>query len=222
MLTVSVKHTIFIFDLDDTLYSEREYERSGISFVYYYLLKNGVKLSEGIKLEALLINRNQWIEKLIQSFEIPSIVTRDEILALYRSHKPNINLYPDAKVLLDQIKVLNGKIAIITDGRSLSQRTKISALSLNEYTSDVYISEEVGHVKPDPYSFIKIVDKYKNYQFLYIGDNPKKDFLVPNELGWTTICRLNNGQNVHKQSFRVESNYIPQYKIRTFDEIQLI
>ena len=72
MLTISVKHTIFIFDLDDTLYSEREYERSGISFVYYYLLKNGVKLSEGINLETLLINRNQWIEKLIQSFEIPS------------------------------------------------------------------------------------------------------------------------------------------------------
>ena len=28
---------IFVFDLDDTLYSERDFEKSGIEFVYNYL-----------------------------------------------------------------------------------------------------------------------------------------------------------------------------------------
>jgi putative hydrolase of the HAD superfamily len=117
---------------------------------------------------------------------------------------------------------MNGKIAIITDGRSVTQRAKISALSLNDYTSDIYISEEVGHEKPDPYSFVKIFDKYRGFQFLYIGDNPQKDFLSPNMLGWTTICRLDDGQNVHKQFFKLELQYMPKYRIRNFEEIQLI
>jgi putative hydrolase of the HAD superfamily len=222
MQKISVKDTVFVFDLDDTLYSEREYERSGISFVYYYLRNNGVKFPEAIELETLLINRKQWIEKLIKSFEIPRIVTREKILDLYRGHRPSIFLYPDAKGLLNQLKMMNGKIAIITDGRSVSQRAKISALSLNEYTSDIYISEEVGHQKPNPYSFNKVANKYKDFQFIYFGDNPKKDFVIPNVLGWTTICRLNNGKNVHKQAFNLESHYIPKYKIHTFEEIQLI
>jgi putative hydrolase of the HAD superfamily len=222
MQTISVKDTVFVFDLDDTLYSEREYERSGISYVYYYLRSNGVKVSDSVELDTLLLNRHGWIEELIKLFKIPSIYSKKDILELYRSHEPKINLYPDAKRLLNQLKIMNGKIAVITDGRSVTQRAKISALSLNEYTGDIYISEEVGHEKPDPYSFIKIVDKYKGFQFLYIGDNPKKDFLSPNLLGWTTICRLNDGQNVHDQSFKLGLHFLPKYKIRNFDQIQLI
>ena len=46
---------IFVFDLDDTLYSERDFEKSGIEFVYENLsIKH-------ISLETILNNRENWI-----------------------------------------------------------------------------------------------------------------------------------------------------------------
>ena len=41
---------IFVFDLDDTLYSERDFEKSGIEFVYHNLSIKHISLSESIKI----------------------------------------------------------------------------------------------------------------------------------------------------------------------------
>ena len=57
-----------------------------------------------------------------------------------------------------------------------------------------------------------------NANFYYIGDNVVKDFIAPNQLGWTTICLLDNGQNIHKQ-IPVEDEMKPQYEIENFDEL---
>jgi putative hydrolase of the HAD superfamily len=33
-------------------------------------------------------------------------------------------------------------------------------------------------------------------RFLYVGDNPDKDFLAPNRLGWTTVM-VRDERNLH-------------------------
>ncbi len=55
--------------------------------------------------------------------------------------------------------------------------------------------------------------------YFYIADNPRKDFITPNRLGWTTICLLDRGQNVHSQNFDISSKYLPHFLINSFDEI---
>ena len=42
--------------------------------------------------------------------------------------------------------------------------------------------------------------------FTYVGDNPDKDFIAPNILGWKTICLKDYGRNIHKQDFSAVSN----------------
>ena len=57
--------------------------------------------------------------------------------------------------------------------------------------------------------------------YVYIGDNPHKDFITPNKLGWTTICLLDRGQNIHKQNFINSLELNPHFFIKSFDEIIL-
>ncbi len=222
MQILSVKNTVFVFDLDDTLYSEREYERSGISFVYSYLQENGVDLIGGLGLEELLSHRNSWIDLLVRSTEVHGLLSTKDLLALYRSHLPDISLYADAKYLLDSLKEMRVKTAVITDGRSVTQRQKIKALNLENYFEDFYISEEIGFEKPHPFSYNSIALKNQGANFIYFADNPKKDFLIPNKLGWSTICLLDRGRNIHVQDFNANSEYLPQLSIRTFDDLILV
>lgn len=220
MQKISAKETIFVFDLDDTLYSEREYERSGIAFVFKYLQDNGKTFVQGFNLEVLLENRKGWIDALIQTCTDPANISVEGLLEIYREHFPEIQLYPDAKMLLDYLKGLRVNIAIITDGRSLSQRQKIKALSLDHYADDFYISEEVGYEKPHPFSYEAIARRNPGCRFAFIGDNPKKDFLTPNRMGWQTIGLLDRGQNVHPQEFQhLEQDYRPQKWIKRLDEL---
>ena len=109
---------------------------------------------------------------------------------------------------------------MITDGRSVQQRNKIKALGLSEYFDDVIISEEFGSEKPNINNYKYFVDKYGySYKYVYIGDNINKDFIAPNLLGWSTICLLDNGKNIHKQSFHLENNTKPIYLINELKEI---
>ena len=42
--------------------------------------------------------------------------------------------------------------------------------------------------------------------FIYVGDNPDKDFIAPKTLGWETICLKDDGSNIHKQDFSAVGN----------------
>ena len=93
-------------------------------------------------------------------------------------------------------------MALVTDGRSNTQRSKIKALKLDKYipADNIYISEEQNADKTQPDSFQSIVRKYPEAKrFIYIGDNERKDFIMPNLLGWKTIKVVWNQDNVHPE-----------------------
>ncbi|WP_368336625.1 hypothetical protein [Parabacteroides merdae] len=62
-------------------------------------------------------------------------------------------------------------------------------------------------------------DKYADAEFVYIGDNLRKDFITPNKLGWKTICLLDDGRNIHRQDFSCPEEYLPNVKIHTLKEL---
>ena len=84
---------------------------------------------------------------------------------------------------------------------------------------NVIISEETGYEKPHLHNFKIIQELYPNKKFVYIADNPSKDFLAPNLLEWDTVCLLDNGKNIHGQSFNLEKKYLPKKKIKLFKEL---
>ena len=203
--------SIFVFDLDDTLYSERDFEKSGIEFVYNHYNVNHIELG------TILNNRINWIQQIIDGSS--SQITFQMVLDIYRNHLPTIQLYKDSKVFLEKLHSQGNEMSLITDGRSITQRNKLKALGVESYFKKIVISEEVNSEKPSEYNFRMVMNIKHVENYIYIADNPNKDFLTPNKLGWTSICLLDKGQNVHKQNFNIASEYLPQYSINSFEEI---
>ncbi len=207
------ENKVFVFDLDDTLYSESDFEKSGIKFVYDYL-----KI-DTIELDSILNSRGNWIEQIV--LKSNNIFTKGSILELYRHHKPQIELYNSAKKFLEKLIALKAEISLITDGRSITQRNKLIALGIESYFKNIIISEEIKSEKPSEVNFLMVMEKDQKKEYLYIADNTQKDFITPNKLGWTTICLLDKGQNIHKQNFELSKEYLPQFTINSYEEIIL-
>ena len=204
---------IFVFDLDDTLYSECDFEKSGIEFVYkYFNIKH-------IELKTVLNNRKNWIEQIIVGSN--NQITLQMVLDIYRNHFPSIQLYNDAKVFLEKLLSQGIEMSLITDGRSITQRNKLRALGIESFFKNIVISEEVNSEKPSEYNFRMVMYNKIAENYIYIADNPKKDFITPNKLGWTSICLLDRGHNVHEQVFTNFIEYNPHFIIKSFNEINL-
>ena len=209
-----MKTKYIIFDLDDTLAYEIDYLQSA----YKEIAENVDKVnSENLRLEMLNTYHNglNVFEILIQKY--PNS-TKEELLNIYRTHFPDIQFIEGANDLLDDIKNKGYKIGLITDGRSITQRNKLRALGIEGLFDLIIISEEFGSTKPDERNYKAfIVDDISEY--FYIADNPKKDFLTPNKLGWTSICLLDKGNNIHPQNFDLDEKYLPKFVIENIKDV---
>ena len=168
-----------IFDLDDTLYSEKEYVRSGYKAVSDYL---GGGYEE--KLWSFFEAGKPSIDELLK--ELGRESEKADVLKVYRSHKPDIHLYPGVAEMIENLKAKGIKVGIITDGRPEGQRNKLNALGLD--VDDVIITDELGGIqfrKPCDIAFRIMITKWRlnPADVVYVGDNPAKDFQAPQQLG---------------------------------------
>ena len=214
-----MRNKVVVFDLEDTLYQEMDFLKSGYQAVANYLSKSvGEDDLYAEMIEAYQAGEKDVFQKVLDDHQLT--IDKSELLDIYRYHIPQIHLDSKVRSVLEQ---LQGKchLALITDGRPRTKRNIINALGLSEYFdgADVYISDEVGHLKTAPYSFERIMDKNPDCQYLYVGDNPAKDFLMPNRLGWLTVCLKDHGQNIHPQDFSLAAEYLPQRTIKEMTEL---
>lgn len=187
--------TVVVFDLDDTLYKEIDYQTSGFNAVCAWI-SDVYGLFLWADLESLRQSKTQDIlgELCRGAGFQPSV--KETLLWVYRLHQPAIKLMPGVVDFLNELKV-NWRAAILTDGRSISQRLKIKALGLQHLP--IYISEEHSSEKPAPARFELIMHELPASRYVYVGDNLRKDFFAPNALGWTTVCLRDDGRNIHPQ-----------------------
>lgn len=194
------------FDLDDTMYNERDFAASGYEAVCKLLDCNKKFRDQAAKAMryALAQRKNPFeaLECYCQKRHIP-FPPIEVILNEYRYHSPVISLKLRFSTLLRRLKKQNIEMAIITDGRSRTQRAKIKALGLDKFIEDknIFISEEIGFDKTSPEVWMLLEDKYPHaVARIYVGDNPAKDFIQPRLRGWHSIMLLDrNGVNIHPQ-----------------------
>ncbi len=210
---------VVVFDLDDTIYKEVEYLTSAFREIRSFIsLKYNVNISPDFMIQSYHKGENVF-SSLIQEYNVNCSI--DDLLSIYRLHVPNIKLEKEILDLLTEFRKRDYIVGLITDGRSITQRNKIKSLELNSYieNKNIIISEEFGYSKPSKENYLFFQNLYPDQEYFYIADNPKKDFISPNKLGWSTICLLDNGQNIHKQDFNLEEMYLPQIKIKTIREL---
>lgn len=205
-----------VFDLDDTLYKEIEFLKSGFRFIVEKL-----QLTQRELIYENMLRKYQSGEDAFDYIkQLYCDIDKDSLLKWYRSHKPNICMNADTIACLNNLKERGIILGLITDGRSLTQRNKIEALKLDKFfnNDNIVISEEIGAEKPSRKSYNYFSHKYPQNKLFYVGDNSKKDFIAPNELGWTTIGLRDNGKNIHSQ-VRIGGSYEPQIWINNILEI---
>ena len=193
---------VVTFDLDDTLYLERDFVRSGFAAVGSWLAtERGVRGFETCAWRLFEAGRRGDIfDRVLRRLGIELERTLiDGLVRIYREHLPTIRLEPAAADLLGR---LSGRchLAVLTDGFHRTQQRKIAALGLDTRCRPVVCTDRWGraHWKPCPRGFEHIQEALgaAPAQCLYIGDNPAKDFRAPRALGWRTL-RVRHPQGEH-------------------------
>ena len=196
-----------IFDLDDTLYSEKEYVKSGYKTVAEYLGNKDYWL----KLWQFFKEGKPAIDELLE--EVSRMNEKDAALTVYRSHKPDIHLYDGVVECIKKLKDKNIKVGIITDGRPEGQRNKIESLGLASLVDDIIITDELGGVqfrKPCDIAFRIMQTRWKlpASQIVYVADNPIKDFQTPQQLGMKSIWFKNKDGLYNNNSLFSRNNTV--------------
>jgi len=207
-----------VFDLDDTLYKEREYVSSCFDWVSNALNPNYSPLKTRTRLNSLYeIGNKDAIGTLCTEIGVNDI-EKKALINKMREHKPTLSLSDGANYLLKWIRETHQSYSIVTNGRSITQRRKIKALALEDARS-IAISEELGIAKPDRNCFDPAIKAHNTTNYFYIGDNPKHDFLGPNELGWTTVMLKDDGRNIHPQNIDVPDQFQAKYTVNCLRDL---
>jgi len=179
-----------IFDLDDTLYSEKEYIKSGFHAVETYLIAQNycVDVDKGELWSMFCNDEPRPINNLLCRKGILSDSLLTKCVEEYRNHKPDIHLYDGISATIKELRRHGITVAILTDGRPVGQRAKIEALGVSDMFDEILITDELGGVhcrKPSDVGFRFLQSKIDLpfEDMLYIGDNFGKDFVAPNHLG---------------------------------------
>lgn len=203
-----------VFDLDDTLVKEIDFLQSAFSAIAHLVDPSNKSLYPQM-LDWYFGKENvfEHITKMYPKWSIESLKS------IYRKHQPDFNKYQYVKDFLSSLRQKEYKLGLITDGFSLTQRNKLKSLGIEDLFDLIIISEEFGSEKPSLNNY-KVFHQFNTAEYFYVADNTAKDFLTPNRLGWKTICVLNDGNNIHQQSFDREPIYLPWKKVKTILEIE--
>jgi putative hydrolase of the HAD superfamily len=198
-------YPVMVFDMDDTLYDERQFVIGGFRAVARMLAeRHGV--SEPHLLRAMLATqqregRGRVFDSVLARLGMATRRAVKECLSVYRAHRPNLTLYPAARMALQRLRP--GVLYVVTDGNKRVQAVKARALGLDRICRKVYCTHQYGvrHAKPSPYCFelIRRRERCDWRDMVYVGDNPRKDFVGLNPLEVTTV-RVLTGAHRHVEA----------------------
>jgi putative hydrolase of the HAD superfamily len=194
MTSVWRVHTV-VFDVDDTLYDEKQFVEGGLAAVDAWLrARHGTVGFESVARRIFVSGRRGRIfNEALELLELPATPEFiAEMIGVYRGHSPKLQLLPDAEIALQWAIDSGLQIALITDGPASVQRRKIKALNLDQRILCQVVTDELGGEnfwKPHPAAFLRVMDEYPGERdgYVYVADNPRKDFIAPRQLGWRTI-----------------------------------
>jgi putative hydrolase of the HAD superfamily len=202
---------IVAFDLDDTLYRELDYVESGFGAVSQYVEQEfGIDAHNARRQlwQSLASNgRGSQFDELLKRHNLYTASRRDRLLQTYRQHDPQLALPAGSLRALESIRHAGHRLFLVTDGNHIVQAKKVEALGLNTLFEHCYLTNRYGREAQKPSSKVfelmlnRTSEEARN--LVYVGDNPRKDFIGVRRLGGTTV-------RVHTGPFANE-DALPEY-----------
>jgi putative hydrolase of the HAD superfamily len=184
---------IVALDLDDTLYPEESFVRSGFQAVARRLHERwGVAVEEAFEVMWRSLEsrgRGTQLDDVVEHFGLDGRQSVRELLKVYRHHPPSISLPPESRAALEALQPRH--LYVVTDGHKVVQQSKIDALGLPPFVEHAYLTHRYGirNRKPSPYVFELLMrrERCAAGNLVYVGDDPSKDFRGIRPLGVRTI-----------------------------------
>ena len=185
-----------LFDLDDTLYPEADFFRSGMDAVSVEVERRfGIKASQA-RVILTRQGRDRTIDRALSELGIAAEGLVPELVQVYRTHPPKITLFPDARDALQRLASRGLRLGLVTDGEPQTQRSKARALELDRWMGAQVFTWDDGPQlqKPHPQGYERALRALavEAHCAAYVGDNPAKDFAGARALGLRTV-RIRRG-----------------------------
>jgi putative hydrolase of the HAD superfamily len=221
--------TTVVFDLDDTLYDELDYCRSGFRAVAESVADlpdapSAKRVFDRLWKQFSAGNRTKTFNAVLDDLGInydDQIIQK--LIKTYRNHKPKIKLPADSAKVLRQLS-RKYTLALLTDGFLPAQQLKVQALKIENYFKCIIYTEQLGRKcwKPSPVGFEKLMQALnaKPQAIAYVADNQMKDFIAPNRLGFLTI-QITRPARIHTESSD-KVGAAAQHIIREFTQLPAV
>jgi len=222
-----MKNWLVAFDLDDTLYPEREYVFSGFGAVSE-LVKRRFGIEDFYPELVKTFNggeRKKTFNATLKKCGIKydNTLIRD-LVNCYRAHFPNIKLYDDVVPTLQCLK-RKYHLALITDGYLQAQRSKVRALNVERFFEKIIYTDQYGkeYWKPSRFPFQMVMEYFsaEGNECAYVGDNMEKDFIGPNRLGWLTV-QIKRKERQYYENVFANDNQRPQVSIDSLTALEKV
>jgi putative hydrolase of the HAD superfamily len=194
---------VLIFDMDDTLYLERDFVRSGFKAAGAWLERETGVPDLAPVCQSLFEEgqRTRIFDAALAKLGLPpeqGLV--DVLVKIYRTHEPDIALAADADAYL-RSRPTEFAGGLITDGPHCTQRAKARALGLEQRLEFIVYTDALGaeYGKPHARAF-ELVEAWAppaEHPLVYVADNPAKDFVTPRARGWWTV-QIVRPERVHR------------------------
>jgi putative hydrolase of the HAD superfamily len=193
-----------LFDLDDTLYAQREWLDGAWRTVAERATAWGVDpgtLGRALRSVATLgSDRGGIVDTALRLLGRPDVPVAPLVDA-FRSYAPaRLEPYPGVTEALDALRRAV-PLALVSDGYPPGQRAKLTALGLTCFFHAVVLSDELGraHRKPDPLPFDIALRRLgvDAADAVYIGDRPTKDVVGATTAGLAAV-RVRTGEWVNE------------------------
>lgn len=220
---------VLVFDLDDTLYPERQFAISGFKAAERWAAAELGIAGLAADMTRLLDDGHLGqLFRMALAAKLPKHqpVHLAGLLEAYRDHEPELALFDDAGWALAHFSG-QAKLGLITDGTERMQAKKVAALGIAPRFQEIVYTHALGgrtFSKPHPQSY-QVIEQALGAEaerLVYIGDNPAKDFVVPNARGWTSIMvDRPEHRRIHARA-QVAAGGAPQHTIASLAELPAV
>lgn len=169
---------LVIFDLDNTLYAEKDYFR-----LVFKAFEEMTGLPRGKLLEAYeSINRGDSKDILgdcLSASHGNTAQHKDQLFDLYKSSPGKLLLPDESKAVLRRCADRDIRLALLTNGIPAVQRNKVALLKIEPFFDKCFFAREnpSGLEKPSAGAFLEVLDYFQleAAQALMVGDHLVND-----------------------------------------------
>lgn len=206
------------FDLDGTLFDDRQYIDAGLRRAGKVLAdETGHDLTDEL-LAAYFERRitESTFDTVLDEHDLsPDFVQL--LVDAYHDNRAALSPFPAAKTTLRRLSE-RYRLGVITGGTN--GRDKLTRLGLDEFFETVFVSPVFGSSKRNPDIFEAALDALdaKANAAVYVGDRPVLDFPQPNRLGMTTV-RIKTGR--YSEAVATDDTR-PDYVLKSLDGLPAV